>query len=139
MEKSAATGQHRHTGKEWAVSMNFRSRFGKSVSLGNEGQSIDPPIVAFYWEGGESSGHSVQRINVHGAAICTGDRWSIGTVLELTFQRKDPLAEAPDIVSARARIVGHTSDGIELEFVCSSRKEREPLARFLAGAATVRL
>jgi Flp pilus assembly protein TadG len=119
-----------------ASSMKWLGRLRhKNQPICANGHPIDPPILAFYWEGGEPTGHPVQRIGDSGAFIATPDRWRIGTILALTIQQKHPGADAADSVSLQCRIVQHTNDGIEVRFMSLSRSGRNALELFLSKAA----
>jgi len=102
-------------------------------------RSMEPEIVAYYWDGSVPEGRRIHDISQSGAYICTPERWYLGTIVRLVLQGR-PREAPPDGATATrpstcvpARIVRQGSDGVAVEFIFRDKEEQESLRTFLAA------
>lgn len=82
-----------------------------------------PGLIAYFFTGGTPVGHEVLDISLTGLYIVTSERWYPGTVVQVTLtDRHQPTVERSLTVHAKA--VRWGSDGVGLEFVLESKKQR---------------
>ena len=92
-------------------------------------------VVAHYWSGGISQAYEVRTVSPVGAYLLTPDRWSPGTVLRLTFQYSNAIANGEaEALMVRARIIRFGADGVGVRLVYLNKKERGRFKKFLAAA-----
>jgi Flp pilus assembly protein TadG len=102
-------------------------------------RSMQPEVVAYYWDGSAPEGRRIHDISQSGAYICTPERWYLGTIIRLVLQGF-PTTMRPDGTTApkasacvSARVIRHESDGVAVEFVFHNKQEEDDLRRFLAA------
>jgi hypothetical protein len=77
-----------------------------------------PPLVAYFWDGGQPVAHVVQNISPTGFYLLTKERWLLGTLIMMTLQRTstDPtMADCSVIVMSK--VVRYGDDGVGLAFM----------------------
>jgi hypothetical protein len=78
-------------------------------------------LVAYYWDGGVPVAHGVRDISLTGMYLLTGDRWYVGTVIQMTLQETgDADVHAERWIAVQARVVRQGSDGVSLAFLPQS-------------------
>lgn len=111
-----------------------------------------PPVVAYFWDGGRPVAHSVRDISSTGFYLTTEERWLLGTLLMITFQRTKAEADRPDCsIIIMAKVIHHGEDGVGFSFVPvdsatpgqrprpgSHAADRKTLDRFLQRVASDR-
>jgi hypothetical protein len=111
-----------------------------------------PPVVAYFWDGGRPVAHSVRDISSTGFYLTTDERWLLGTLLMITFQRTKAEADRPDCsIIIMAKVIHHGEDGVGFSFVPvdsatpgqrprpgSHAADRKTLDRFLQRVASDR-
>jgi hypothetical protein len=77
-----------------------------------------PPLVAYFWDGGQPVAHAVQNISPTGFYLLTKERWLLGTLIMMTLQRTstDP-ARADCSVIIMSKVVRYGDDGVGLAFM----------------------
>ena len=95
-----------------------------------------PPISAYYWDGGSPVARTVKDISTSGAFlyIPKSETWYPGTVLTVVLQRgSEPSegAEAPDSVTVPCKVVRHVDGGVGVAFMPGKPEERKSLEQFL--------
>jgi hypothetical protein len=121
--------------KEWALSRR-KSQRDRRVAP----RKMVANFTAYYWEGTGAAGHVVRDFSDGGAFILADFKWPIGTVLTMTLQSGDRTDESgsPASVVLRAEIVRQTPEGVGIQFLCSSKKERKSLSTFLQSIRNVK-
>jgi hypothetical protein len=100
-------------------------------------------ITAFYYEGGTPTPHQLRDISYSGAYLYTEQRWYPGTLIRLALQTGTSASaqgEAVPNFSAVmiwAKVVRHGDDGVGLEFVDLTVKEKNELKLLLERALAV--
>lgn len=111
-----------------------------------------PPVVAYFWDGGQPVAHTVKNVSPTGFYLTTHERWLIGTLLMITFQRTKADSSRPDSsVIVMSKVVHHGDDGVGFTFipvdaatpgqqprVGSHAADRKTLERFLQRLASDR-
>src|SRR5262245_35102230 len=87
-------------------------------------------LIVEYWDGVAPVGRGLRDISDGGAYICTAERWYSGAIIRLIF-RGQKLTDRP--MSVLAQVVRQGEDGIAMEFMFSSKREREAFRKFLAS------
>jgi hypothetical protein len=84
-----------------------------------------PEVVAHYWDGAAPAAHSIRNISASGLYILTEQRWYPGTLVMLTLQRKDRVAEEADrSITVQSKVVRSGPDGVGLAFVPAEHEEK---------------
>jgi len=101
-----------------------RSLFWRRL-IGQERRSSERHVlswlVAYYWDGGTPVAHGVRDISLTGMYLLTGDRWYVGTVIQVTLQETgDADVHAERWIAVQARVVRQGSDGVSLAFLPQS-------------------
>ena len=96
----------------------------------------NPPLVAFYWNGGGPLPYHVENISLSGASILTPEPWAIGTMLCVRLQETASPEHVsnerkPTAVSVFAIVVSRAGEGMGMTFVFSNRKERKQFEHYL--------
>jgi Flp pilus assembly protein TadG len=95
--------------------------------------------VVHYWDGSAPEGRHLRDISESGAYIYTSERWYPGTIIRIILQGYQTTVRADGTVGPTAstcvpaRVIRHGEDGVALEFVFRSEKEREALRTFLSS------
>lgn len=86
----------------------------------------NPPVQAFYWDGGHSTPRKVANISHHGIYIRTEDRWYPRTLIRVTLQRttRDPQIEGESIMLL-CRVVRTDEEGIGMAIVLEEEDKSE--------------
>ena len=86
----------------------------------------NPPVEAFYWDGGLSVPRKVSDISHHGLYIRTEDRWYPRTLIRVTLQRKslDPQTEGESIMLL-CRVVRTDEEGIGMAIVLAEEDKSD--------------
>ena len=99
-------------------------------------------ITAFYYEGGTPSPHQLRDISLTGTYLYTEQRWYPGTLVRLALQtgrispsQKDAVPSF-SAVMLWAKVVRHGSDGVGLQFVDLTAKEKAGLKALLETSLT---
>lgn len=87
-------------------------------------------LIVEYWDGVAPIGSGLRDISDGGAYICTAERWYSGAIIRLIFRGQKP-TDTP--MSVLAQVVRQGDDGIAMEFMFSSKRERESFHKFLAS------
>jgi hypothetical protein len=75
-------------------------------------------LVAYYWDGGPPVAHGVRDISLTGMYLLTGDRWYLGTVIQITLQETGhPDVNSERWIAVQAKVVRLGSDGVSLAFL----------------------
>jgi hypothetical protein len=91
----------------------FSARDPRKVS-----RSKTPPLVAYFWDGGEPVAHAIQDISPIGFFLATTERWLLGTLVMMTLQRTSVTPRQPHFsVIVMSKVVRHGVDGVGFEFV----------------------
>lgn len=96
----------------------------------------EPPVVAFFWNGGRPAAHIVKDISHSGFYLVTPERWLEGTLVMMTLQetRNNSHGEKNAVV-ALSKVVHQGDDGIGFEFVPSEQATLSQLPAEGANAA----
>ncbi len=91
-----------------------------------------PGLAAYYWEGGVSNPHPVANLSSSGAFILTDTRWYPGTIVEMTLQRLEPLAESGEAngrfsVHIPCRVIRSGPDGAGVRFLYADPASRKKI------------
>ena len=94
-------------------------------------------IVAYYWDGGAPKKHAVKDISSGGAYLYANELWCVGTVITVTFQKEaeDGEGAATTFAVLNCRVVRHTPDGAEIEFMLRTEEERKAVKQFMRRVA----
>jgi hypothetical protein len=77
-----------------------------------------PPLVAYFWDGGEPVAHAVQNISPTGFYLLTRERWLLGTLIMMTLQRTSTDSTRADCsVIVMSKVVRYGDDGVGFVFV----------------------
>lgn len=77
-----------------------------------------PPLVAYFWDGGDPVAHKVKNISSTGFFLDTTERWLIGTLIMMTLQRTSMDPDTPGCsVIAMSKVIHHGEDGVGLAFI----------------------
>ena len=77
-----------------------------------------PGLVGYYFSGGKADPHEIRNLSVMGFYMVTEERWLPGTVIRVTLQMRDGVAEDPaDSVTVLSRSVNWDERGGGFEFV----------------------
>lgn len=87
--------------------------------------------MAYYWEGAVSKAHPIRDINSTGAYLVTDERWYIGTLVMFTLQQGEESSDRTASVTIASRIVRHGLDGVGVNFMLSSKQERQALRQLV--------
>src|SRR5437016_5942803 len=102
-------------------------------------RTLEPFVLAHYWNGSAPLGHGLRDISLSGAYIYTTDRWYLGTILQLSLQVDEAAASDMGLtmpaasVRARCKVVRHGPDGVGVQFMFLKKEERASMKRFLAS------
>jgi Flp pilus assembly protein TadG len=114
--------------------------FKPGVTQVNRAKRVkQPPISAFYWNGGCSLERTIKDISTSGALLSTpkSEKWYLGTVITVLLQlgsESSESSESSDTLSVPCKIVRDAEDGIGVKFILSKPEERKSLERFLRRA-----
>lgn len=103
----------------------------------------DPAIRVYYWDGSVPEGRKLRDISETGAYIIAEERWYVGTVVRLILQeyKVTPGVDGNLVPSKSssipARVVRHGPDGVAVEFMFTTAREREALRDFLSAIPKV--
>src|SRR3954451_21589202 len=101
----------------------------------------DPEMKAHYWDGGNSSLHQVKDISASGAYLYARDRLYVGTVLTLTLQKNTDVCDAQHPsgwMAVQCRVVRVETEGMGVNFMFDTAKERKQLQQFVRKTASGR-
>jgi hypothetical protein len=77
-----------------------------------------PPLVAYFWDGGDPVAHNVKNIGSTGFFLDTTERWLLGTLIMMTLQRTSSDPERPDCsVIVMSKVIHHEEDGVGFAFI----------------------
>ena len=91
-------------------------------------------LEAVYWDGSTNASHGIREMSFDGAMIETDVEWIEGTLIRLNLRRirLDGPAQDSDVHSQLwCRVIRRTPTGFCVEFMFSSRGERQSFAEFL--------
>jgi hypothetical protein len=99
-------------------------------------RSEQPPISAYYWDGGSSVARKIKDISTSGAFlyIPKSETWYPGTILTVVLQSGSEPSEdgkTPESVTVPCRVVRHGEGGVGVAFMLTKPDERKSLERFL--------
>lgn len=99
-------------------------------------RSEQPPISAYYWDGGSSVARKIKDISTSGAFLYVpkSETWCPGTILTVVLQsgfEPSEDGETPDSVTVPCRVVRYGDSGVGVAFMLSKPEERKSLERFL--------
>lgn len=97
----------------------------------------NPGIVAYYWDGGAPKKHAIKDISSNGAYLYADEPWCVGTIITLTLQKEaeDGVGDATTFAVLNCRVVRHTPDGAEIEFMLRTEEERKAVKQFMRKVA----
>jgi hypothetical protein len=97
-------------------------------------RTVASDVIAYYWEGGQPTRHTVRDVSISGAYIEADVQFYVGTFLMLTLQRgadhEDPVA----CVTIPCEIVRRGPDGMGVKFMLTRREERLGLRQIVDPA-----
>lgn len=77
-----------------------------------------PPLVAYFWDGGQPVAHTVRNISPSGFFLATTERWLLGTLIMMTLQRTTSESDrAEGSIIVMSKVVRHGEDGVGFAFV----------------------
>lgn len=77
-----------------------------------------PPLIAYFWDGGEPVAHPIKDISPKGFFLSTEERWLIGTLVMVTLQRTQTEPNRSDAsIIVMSKVVHHGDDGVGFSFV----------------------
>lgn len=77
-----------------------------------------PPLVAYFWDGGQPVAHPVKDISPTGFYLCTGERWPLGTLITITLRRIYSDSDHPECsVIVMSKVVRYGEDGVGFAFI----------------------
>lgn len=99
-------------------------------------------ITAFYYAGGTPSPHQLRDISLSGIYLYTEQRWYLGTLVRFALQtgrvapaQKDQVPSF-SAVMVWAKVIRHGQDGVGLEFVDLTAKEKAGLKALIETSLT---
>ena len=112
-----------YTGK---AAMNWLSKLSALFDKRRSRRLLSPPLMAFYWDGGNATPHPVPDISHGGVFVKTPDRWSPRTLIRITLQRKseDP-QESDESITVQCRVVRAGEDGVGMAIMLAENNKRE--------------
>mgnify|MGYP000165086506 CR=1 FL=1 len=96
-----------------------------------------PMLVVHHWTGGPPEPKEVVNISERGAYIKGMDRWSRGTILDLTLQYGEPDGESraePNYLHVKASVARWDRGGVGVKFIHTRWRDRLALRAFLKAA-----
>ncbi|HEX5235151.1 MAG TPA: hypothetical protein VFW25_07480 [Silvibacterium sp.] len=77
-----------------------------------------PPLVAYFWDGGQPVAHEVRNLGHAGFYLATSERWSLGTLIMMTLQRTSTEPGEPNCsVIIMSKVIRHGEDGVAFAFM----------------------
>ena len=77
-----------------------------------------PPLVAYFWDGGQPVAHPVQNISTTGFYLATNARWLLGTLIMMTLQRtRGERDQVECSVIVMSKVVRYGEDGVGFAFI----------------------
>lgn len=77
-----------------------------------------PPLVAYFWDGGDPVAHEVKNLGSTGFFLDTTERWLIGTLIMMTLQRTSMDRDSPSCsVIVMSKVIHHGEDGVGFAFL----------------------
>ncbi len=77
-----------------------------------------PPLVAYFWDGGQPVAHAVRNISPTGFFLITKERWLLGTLIMMTLQRTSTDSTRADCsVIVMSKVVRYGDDGVGFAFM----------------------
>jgi hypothetical protein len=77
-----------------------------------------PPLVAYFWDGGQPVAHPVQNISTTGFYLATDARWLLGTLIMMTLQRtRGDRDQVECSVIVMSKVVRYGEDGVGFAFI----------------------
>ena len=127
---------------------NFMTGLQRWAEAGRDrragGRHREPSLMVYYWNGSVAEGRRLRDISATGAYVVTRERWYVGTIVRLILQ-EFKVALTPDhglypskSTTLLSRVVRHGPDGVAVEFMFASTKERDALQAFLAAIPKTR-
>lgn len=78
----------------------------------------EPPVEAFFWNGGKPAAHAVQNISPNGFYMVTDERWLEGTFIVMTLQRTLNYSNGNHhSLVVLSKVVHIGDDGVGFQFV----------------------
>lgn len=90
---------------------------------------VEREMVVEYWDGVSPAGRGLRDISEGGAYIYTTEKWYSGAIIRMIFHGREPKTS----ISILAQVVRQGPDGIALEFLFNSRRDREAFRKFLVS------
>jgi hypothetical protein len=83
-------------------------------------------VLAFYWDGGMPTPHSVPDISPTGIYVKTDDRWTPSSLIRVTLQMQseDP-EKADESITVQCRVVRTGEDGVGMAIVLAEEDQSE--------------
>lgn len=77
-----------------------------------------PPLVAYFWDGGQPVAHEIRNISADGFYLATSERWLLGTLIMMTLQRTSTDPGQPNCsVIIMSKVIRHGEDGVAFSFM----------------------
>jgi PilZ domain len=100
--------------------LDLKSRFLKWLRPNRDRRQAHrhplPGLVAYYWTGGTPRPQMIGDISADGFYLLTEERWTIGTVIQMTLQRTETAGDTDHAISVLSRVVRSGTDGVGFEF-----------------------
>lgn len=95
----------------WLKSLSTRDKRGRK-------RHETPPVVAYFWDGGQPVAHTVKDISSTGFYLHTSDRWLPGTLITMTLRRTYSDASHPECsVLVVSKVMRYGEDGVGFAFI----------------------
>jgi len=78
-----------------------------------------PGLVAYYWTGGAPYSHQVGNISATGLFLLTKERWTPGTLIQMTLQQQNAKVTKNNSISLISEVVRWSENGSGFNFVLS--------------------
>lgn len=97
--------------RHWIKSLTTPDKRGR-------GRHDIPPLVAYFWDGGQPVAHTVKDISATGFYLHTTERWLLGTLITMTLRRTYSDSDHPECsVAVVSKVVRHGQDGVGFAFI----------------------
>lgn len=94
----------------------FRSNSARDMR--RHKRSATPPIVAYFWDGGQPVAHTIKDVSPVGFYLYTEDHWPLGTLMRMTLRRTYAgSGHAECSVTVLSKVVRYGWDGVGFAFI----------------------
>jgi hypothetical protein len=79
-----------------------------------------PMLVAYYWDGATPMAHEIRNISSSGFYLLTTERWQLGTIVTMTWQRTDTAAADSSTqhhIKVLSKVIRVDEDGVGFAFI----------------------